>query len=135
MKVMRAAEFPSGVDQALVDRIELIGALGNDVSLDRLFEPGPLKHRRLENRGRGIRVIFQQPCRIAAVETEIEPAIEAAVVAVPALRNQRPEGFRYLQPAQIVFIVDGMADEFETHRVDLAGRLLDLAFDLIELEG
>jgi hypothetical protein len=28
-----------------------------------------------------------------------------------------------------------MADQFEAHRVDLAGRLLDLAFDLVEREG
>ena len=130
MQVMRAAEFFPGVDQPFMDRIELIGALRDDVSLDRLFEPGPLEHRRLENRGRGVGVVFQKFRRIAAIETQIEPAIEAAVVAMPALRDQRPEGFRYFQPAQIFFIVDRMADQFEAHRVDLAGRLLDPAFDL-----
>ena len=117
-----------------MDRIELVGMSGNDLPLDRLLEPGPLKHRRLENRGRRIRVIFQQFRRAAAVETEIEPAVEAALVAVPALGDQRPECFRYLQSAQIIFIVDRVADEFEAHGVDLAGRRLDLAFDLIQRE-
>jgi hypothetical protein len=31
MKVVRAAEFFPGIDQAFMDRIELIGALGDDV--------------------------------------------------------------------------------------------------------
>ena len=132
--MLRAGEFLPGLDQAFMDRVELVGALRDDVAFDRLFEPGPLKHRRLEDRGRGVRVVFQQFRRTAAVEAEIQPAIEAGVVAVPALGNQRPEGFRYLQPAQIFFVVDGAADQFEAHRVDFAGRLLDLAFDLLQRE-
>jgi hypothetical protein len=115
-----------------MDRIELVGALGDDVALDGLFQPRPLKHGGLENRGRGVRIVFQQFCRASAVETQIEPAIEAGVVAVPALRDQRPEGFGDFQPAQIVLVVDRTADQFEAHRVDLAGRLLDLALDLVE---
>src|SRR4029079_531071 len=39
MKVMRAAEFFPGFDQAFMDRIELIGALRDDAPLDRLFLP------------------------------------------------------------------------------------------------
>ncbi len=117
-----------------MDRIELVGTLRDDVAFDRLFEPGPLKHRRLENRGRGVGVIFQQLCRAVSAETQVQPAIEAAVVAAPAFRNQRPERFRYLQPAQKIFVVDGMADQLEAHRVDLGGGRLDLAFDLIERE-
>ena len=96
MEVMRAAELFPGIDQPLMDRVDLIGALRNDVSFDRLFEPGPLEHRRLENRGRGVRVILQQLRRIAAVETQVEPAIEAAIVAVPALRDYWPVRARYL---------------------------------------
>ena len=68
-------------------------------------------------------------------EAQVQPAVEAAVVAVPALRDQRPERFRQFQPAQIVFVVDGAADQFEAHRVDLGGRRLDVAFDLVEREG
>ena len=117
-----------------MDRIELVGALRDDVALDRLFEPGPLKHRRLENRGRRIRVVLQQFRRAPAVEAQVEPAVEAGIVAVPALGDQRPEGFGYLQPAQIFFVVDRAADQFEAHRVDLAGRRLDPAFDLVQRE-
>src|ERR1700730_12523171 len=107
---------------------------GNDAPLDRLLQPGPLKHRRLKNRGRCIRVIFQKFRWPAPVKTEVEPAIEAGLVAVPALGDQRPECFRYLQAAKILFVVDRASDEFEAHGVDLAGGLLDLTFDLIQRE-
>jgi hypothetical protein len=53
---------------------------------------------------------------------------------VPALGKQRPVGFRYLQPAQIFFVVDRAADQFEAHRLDFAGGFLDLAFDLLQRE-
>src|SRR4029079_4558892 len=85
-------------------------------------------------RSRGVGVVFQEFRRVAAVETQIEPAIEAGIVAMPALRDQRPEGLRYLQPAQVFFIVDRVADQFEAHRVDLAGRLLDPPLDLLQRE-
>ena len=135
MKMLRAGEFLPGVDQALMDRIELVGALRDDVALDRLFEPGPLKNRRFENRGRRIRVVLQQFRRAPAVVAQVEPAVEAGIVAVPALGQQRPERFGYLQPAQIFFIVDRAADQFEAHRIDLAGGRLDPAFDLVQREG
>ncbi len=129
------ANFPPRRDQPLVDRIELVGMRGNDAALDRLLEPGPLKHRRLEQRGRGVRIIFQQFCRTAPVETEIEPAIEAWLVAMPALGDQRPERLRHLQPAQGGFVVDRLADQFKAHRIDFAGWCFDLAFDLVQAEG
>ena len=117
-----------------MDRIELVGMGGNDAPLDRLLEPRPLKHRRLEDRGRRIRIVFQQFCRSPPVETEVEPAVEAGLVAVPAFADQRPEGFRNLQSAQNFLVVDRAGDEFEAHRVDLAGRRLDLIFDLLQRE-
>ena len=127
-------EFLPGVDQAFMDRIELVGALRDDVALDRLFEPGPLEDRRLENRGRGVGVIFQKFRRIAAVEAEIQPAVEAGIVAVPAFGNQRPECFGYSQAAQVLFVVERMTDQFEAHRVDFSGGRFDSAFDLIQRE-
>ena len=133
--MLRTGEFLPGIDQALVDRIELVGALRDDVALDRLFEPGPLKDRRFENRGRRIRVVLQQFRRAPAVIAEVEAAVEAGIVAVPALGQQRPERFGYLQPAQIFFIADRAADQFEAHRVDLAGGRLDPPFDLVQREG
>ena len=68
-------------------------------------------------------------------KAEIEPAVEAALVVMPALRDQRPERFRYLQAAQDAFIADRAAGKFEAHRVDFAGRPFDLAFDLVQREG
>ena len=132
--MLGAAEFLPGVDQALMDRIELVGALRDDVALDRLFEPGPLKDRGFENRGRRIRVVLQQFRRAPAVVAEVQPAVEAGVAAAPALGQQRPEGFGYFQPAQIFFVVDRAADQFEAHRVDLAGGRLDPPFDLVQRE-
>ncbi len=117
-----------------MDRIELVGAGGNDLPLDRLLEPGPLKHRGFEDRGRRIRVVFEQLGRAASVETEIEPAIEAEIVAMPAFRDQWPERLRYFQSLQIFFIVDRTADQFEAHRVDVGGRRFDLLLDLFQRE-
>ncbi len=76
MNVASGADFFPRVDQALMDRIELVGMSGNDAPFDRLLQPCPLKHRRLEDRGRRIRIVFQQFRRAASVETEIEPAIK-----------------------------------------------------------
>ena len=66
------------------------------------------------------------------VEGKIEPAIEARFIVVPARRDQGPEGLGNLKPAQIAFVVDHVVDEFEAHGVDLAGRYLDLALDLVQ---
>ena len=121
-----------GVDQPLVDRVELIRSLRDDVALDRLLRARSTGTPRSRSRGGGVRIVFQQLCRAVAVERQIEPAVEAAIVAVPALGNQRPERFRYLQPAQDRFVVDRAADEFETHGVDLGGRCLDSALDLVQ---
>ena len=134
MKMFGVGEFLPGIDQAFMDRIELVGPLRDDVALDPLFEPGPLKNRGFENRSRGVGVILQQFRRTAAVEAQVQPAVEAGVVAVPAFGNQRPEGFGYSQPAQILFVVDRIADQFEAHRIDFGGGLLDFAFDFIQRE-
>ena len=56
------------------------------------------------------------------VEAEVDPAVEAGLVAVPAFRDQRPEGFRDLQAAQIFLVVDRAGDEFDAHGVYLGGR-------------
>src|SRR5882757_10978825 len=132
MQMMRAAKFFPRLDQPFMDRIELVGAPGDDVALDRLFKPGPLKHRGFEDRSRRIRVVFEQLCRILAVERKIKPAVEARFIIVPARRDQRPEGLRNFQPAQIGLVVDRVAYEFEAHGVDFAGRSLDLPLDRLE---
>ena len=98
VQVMRAAKLSPRLDQALVDRIELVGGCGNDLPFDRLFQPGPLEHRGFEDRGRGVGIVFQKFRRPMAVETKVEPAIEAELIVVPAVRYQRPVGLLYLQP-------------------------------------
>ena len=85
MQMMRAAKFFPGLDQALMNRIVLVGALRDDGALDRLFQPGPLEHRGLEDRGRRVRVVLQQLGGILAVEAEVEPAVKAELVVVPAV--------------------------------------------------
>ena len=99
MKVGSLADFFPRLNQVIMDRIELVGMGGNDAPLDRLLEPCPLKDRRLEDRGRCIRVVFQEFRWTAPVKTEVEPAIEAGFVAVPAFGDQRPECFGYFQSA------------------------------------
>src|SRR5262245_64409022 len=108
-----AAELLPGLDQPLVQRVVLVGALGYDVALDRLFEPGPLEHRGLEDRGRRIGVVLEQLCRIPAVEAEVEAAVEAELLVAPAVRDQRPIVFRDFQPPQILLVTYGLADEFD----------------------
>ena len=135
MQMPRCAKPLPCLDQLLMNRIELVGTFGDDVAFDRLFEPGPLKHRRLEDRCRGVGVVFEQLCRLLSAKGEIDAAIEAELVVAPAVGDQRPVTFRNFQAAQIFFVSDGLADQFEAHRVDLAGRRLDLALDLVKREG
>ena len=42
-------------------------------------------------------------------KAQVEAAVEAAVVALPALRDQRPEGFRNFQPLADALVVDARA--------------------------
>ncbi len=135
MQMPARSKLLPAFDQAFVDRIELVGVLRNDAALDRLLQPAPLEHRGLEDRGRRVGVVFEQFRRPCAVEGQIEPAIEAAFVALPAVRDQRPEGFRDFQPLQIFLVADRLCDQREAHLVDLAGRRLDAALDLIQREG
>src|ERR1700733_7340292 len=120
MQVSAITDFPPCVDQSFMERIKLVGMRGKDAPFDSLLEPGPLKYRRLEDRGRRVRVILKKFRRALPVEAEIEAAVEAALVAVPAFADQRPEGFRDLKAAQRAFVVDCAADEFEAHGIDFA---------------
>jgi hypothetical protein len=128
------AELLPAFDQPLVDGVVLIGAAGKDAPLDGLLEPCPLKHRGLEDRGRGIGIVFQQLRRPLSAEAEVEPAIEAALVALPALGEQRPEASRNLQPRQNPFVAERALDQLEAHRLDLRRRLLDVDLDLLQRE-
>ena len=135
MQVVCSAELFPGLDQALMQRVELVGACLKQAPLDSLFEPCPLKHRGLEDRGRSVGVIFQKFGVPAAAIAEIEAAIEAAVVAAPGVADQRPERLGYPQPPQMPLVFDHATAEFAAHRVDFAGRRLDPVFDFGECEG
>ena len=119
-----------------MDRIELVGMRGNDAPFDRLFEPGPLKHRRLEDRGRGIRVVLQQFCRSASVEAEVEPAIEAAPrrgTSCREISGQKASGIfrrrRYSSSSTA-------RPTSSRHMASISAvGSFDLAFDLVEREG
>src|SRR5664279_1771510 len=106
----------------------------DDAPFDRLLQPGPLKHRGLEDRGRCIGVVFEQFCISAPVVTEVQPSVQTTFIVTPARRDQRPDGFRYFQPPQGVLVIDHVCDEFEAHGIDLGGRALDVVLDVSEAE-
>src|ERR1700733_6416109 len=135
MQMARRAKLFPRLDQALMQRVELVGACLKETPLDPLFEPGPLKHRGLEDRGRRIGVIFEKFCVPAAGIAEVEPAIEAAIVAAPGVADQWPERLGYPQSPQMPLVFDHRTAEFAAHRVDFAGRRLDPVFDFGERKG
>jgi hypothetical protein len=63
MQEASAAELSPGLDQALMNRIELVSIGRDDATLGGLLEPSPLKHRRLKNRSRRIGVILDPQIR------------------------------------------------------------------------
>src|ERR1700723_394190 len=135
MQMARRAKLFPRLDQALMQRVELVGAGLKQTPLDPLFEPCPLKHRGLEDRGRGVGVIFQKFCSATAAIAEIEAAIEAAVMATPGVADQWPERLGYPQSPQMPLVFDHGTAELAAHRVDLAGRLPDQVLDFGEREG
>jgi len=100
-------------------------------ALDRLLQPRPLNHRRLENRLRGIRVVFHQfppgPCP--------SEQNRAGHLGCP----HRGTSFRYhgRKTSGIFNRADNFrrqiraGDEFGTLASDFAGMFFDPAFDLI----
>src|ERR1700733_14096515 len=135
MQMARRAKLFPRLDQALMQRVELVGAGLKQTPLDPLFEPCPLKHRGLEDRGRGVGVIFEKSCSATAAIAEIEAAIEAAIVAAPGVADQRPERLGYPQSPQMPLVFDHRTAELAAHRVDFAGRRLDHVLDFGEREG
>ena len=81
-------------DQFVVDGVELIEIPGNDLALHRLFEPGPLKHRGLEQRGGDIGIVFEQFRWSVTAEAEVEAAVKRGIAAPPALGEDPPAGLR-----------------------------------------
>jgi hypothetical protein len=100
-----------------------------------LFEPIPLHDARFEQGGRRIGIVFEQLGRAPPVIGEIEPAVEIAVAALPALADEGPLRFGNGEPGQDRVITDRLLDEGEAELLDRLGRRLDIALDLFQREG
>ena len=85
------------LDQALVQRIVLVGVLRDDAACHRILQPLPLEHRGLEHRGRRVGVVFQEFRRSLAVVAQIEASVEARVAALEARCDPIPVRHRNVQ--------------------------------------
>src|SRR5262249_8228485 len=65
---------------------------------------------------------------------KVEPSIEARVAALPARRDQRPVALGNAQALEHFAVVDRARNELAAHPVELCGRPLDVALDLVERE-
>ena len=72
MQVASGSHLLPRLDQPFMDRVELVGTGGNDVPLDSPARPGPLKNRRLEDRGRCVGIILQQFRRTPPVKIRMD---------------------------------------------------------------
>ncbi len=86
--MLAAPEALQSLDQTLVQRVELVGALGQPARRHLVLEPGPLEDGGLEERGRRVGVVFEQLRRSGAVVGEVEAAVEIAVAPVPAVPQE-----------------------------------------------
>ena len=117
-----------------MQRIELVGVARQQLARDRVFQPLPLEHRGLEHRRRRVGVVFEQLRRTLAVVSQVEAAVEARIAALPARRDPVPERRRNLEDAQQSIVGNCALDQRAAHLVELRGRRLDIALDLLERE-
>ena len=61
--------------------------------------------------------------------------MKAGFVAMPTVADRFQNASGKSQAAQVAFITDRAADEFEADRIDFAGGGLDLPLDFVEREG
>ena len=108
-----------------MQRIELIRA--RHVGQNRVLQPVPLRHTRLDQRGRRIGVVFEHFWRarisLVSVPGKIEAAKQCRFVVVPGALDHRNE----LGGNREVFIsalVDHMACRTDTHLMQLGGGIL-----------
>ena len=76
------------LDEALLQEIVLVGSFGKPAGLDLVDHPVMLEVGGLENRGRGICVVFEHLGRTGAVIGKIEATIEVSIAVVPAGAHQ-----------------------------------------------
>ena len=113
-----------GLDQLLVDRVELVG-LGLHV-----LQPVPLHDGRLVERRRRVGVVFEQLGRAAAVVGEVEAAADRRIGAPPDPFEVVAPGRRDAHALPELARHD-VLDRLEAHAVQLLGR----GFELVDLVG
>src|SRR5712664_586822 len=92
LRTQRTVHFPPPLDELLVQRVELIGALAYRAARGgfqplAVFQPEPLRHARFDERGRRIGVVLQKLGRPLAVPGEIEPAEDGGIPPFPGVAD------------------------------------------------
>ena len=117
-----------------MERVELIGIAWQDFLGARAVEPVPLEHRRLEQRGRRIGIVFQELGRSLAIVAQVEAPVEAAVLSSPARRDEIPERLRNGESLHDLLVRDGAARQLDAHGLESGGRRFEFVLDLAEAE-
>jgi hypothetical protein len=113
----RELEMGPGLDQLLMDRVELVG-----LGIERL-QPLPLDDARLEQRRRGVGIVFEHSRRLARAIEQVEAAIEILVAALPAGVDQLG-ALGADAEAVIVALGDHLFDRGEADPLQLGGGVL-----------
>src|SRR6266446_21147 len=146
LRTQRAVHVPPPLDELFMQGVELVGALvyraarGGFQALA-VFQPEPLRHARLDERGRRIGVVFQKLGRSLAVPGEIEPAEDGRIPPFPGVANAFGKGARNrelavaavahdvlacLQAKTLQFLGGGLQDVDLFTGKDIAGRFFPI---------
>ena len=129
------AEASEGSDQALVDRIELIGARGQRARRQLLLQPLPLEHGGLEERGRRVGVELEKLGRSLSIVSQVEAAIEVFVLALPASAQIVPGEFGDGETAQQRLAADDVLDRLIAQADQVLCCGLEIRLDLCQAES
>ncbi len=122
-------------NELVVEIVELVGVLRQSPGLDPILQPVPLEHRGLVERGRRVGVELEELRRAFAVIDQVEAAIEAGIVPVPALGDPVPVGRGDVQALEIFLVAHRTARPFSAQGDELGGPLLDVVLDLAQGEA
>ena len=124
-----------GLDQTLVDRIELVGGRRQTTFALLVVEPLPLEERRLEQRRRRVVVELEQFGRAPSRIGQVHATVQVRLAGAPASRNEVPERFGNIEPAQLLLAADDAIEHVDGHGMQFLGRRLDVGLDLFQAEG
>lgn len=124
-------------DQALVERVELVGARRQAPGRESVLQPEPLEHRALVEGGRRVSVVFEELGRPGPGPAigEVHAPVEGRVTPPEAVGDDVPGRFGDRQGHQDLAVPHGPLGEGEAEGMKLAGRLLDVVLDLRQGEG